>query len=113
MTQITKFVPECVVCQRCKYQTTSLAGLLQPLPIPKAIWEDISLDFISRLPKVGGVDTVLVLVDRLTKYAHFLLIKHPYTAKIVADLFVKEVVRLHGVPTSIVSDRNPTFMNHF
>ena len=113
MAQITKFVAECEVCQRCKYQATSPAGLLQPLPIPKAVWEDISLDFISGLPKVGGVDTILVVVDRLTKYAHFLLIKHPYTAKTVADLFVKEVVRLHGVPTSIVSDRDPTFMSHF
>ena len=52
-------------------------------------------------------------MDRLTKYAHFLLIKHPYTAKSVAELFVREVVRLHGVPVSIVSDRDPTFMSHF
>ena len=86
---------------------------MQPLPIPKAVWEDISLDFITGLPKVGRVDTILVVVDRLTKYAHFLLVKHPYTAKSVAELFTKEVVRLHGIPTSIVSDRDPTFMSHF
>ena len=113
MAQITKFVAECNVCQRCKYQATSPAGLLQPLPIPQAVWEDISLDFISGLPKVRGVDTILVVVDRLTKYGHFLLVKHPYTAKTIAELFAKEIVRLHGIPSSIVSDRDPTFMSHF
>ena len=113
MSHVIKFMAECSICQRCKYQATSPAGLLQPLPIPTAIWEDISLDFISGLPKVSGSDTVLVVVDRLTKYAHFLLIKHPYTAKTVAEVFIKEIVRLHGVPSSIVSDRDPTFMSHF
>ena len=113
MTQIIKFVAACSVCQHCKYQATSPTSLLQPLPIPKAIWEDISLDFISGLPRVRGIDTVLVVVDRLTKYAHFLLVRHPYTAKTVAEIFIKEIVRLHGIPSSIVSDRDTTFMSHF
>lgn len=110
---ITNFVQECVVCQRNKYQASSPAGLLQPLPIPSEIWEDISMDFIVGLPKSKGYDALLVIVDRLSKYDHFLLIKHPYSAKFIVDIFVKEVIWLHGIPLSIVSDRDPMFLSHF
>lgn len=101
------------MCQRQKYAATSPGGLLQPLPLPNAIWEDISMDFITGLPKSKGFEAVLVVVDRLSKYSHLILMKHPYNAKTVAELFVKEVVRLHGVPNSIVSDRDPLFVSHF
>lgn len=67
------------------------------------------MDFIEGLPKVHVVDTVMVMVVRLTKYAHFLPVSHPYTAKNIADLFIKEMVRLHGFPSSIVSDRDKVF----
>ena len=59
------------------------------------------------------MDTILVVVDRFTKYSHFLTFSHPYTAKDVTALFVKEVVRLHGFPTTIVTDRNKVFMSSF
>ncbi|KAG9458686.1 hypothetical protein H6P81_003194 [Aristolochia fimbriata] len=86
---IYRFVAECDICQRQKYQATSPAGLLQPLPVPERVWEDISMDFITGLPRSRGHDTIHVVVDRLTKYAHFLLIKHPYSARTVAELFCK------------------------
>lgn len=87
--------------------------MLQPLPIPNQVWEDISLDFITALPKSRGYDAILVVVDKLSKYDHFLLLKHPYTAKSVVALFVKEIVRLHGVPHSLLSDRDPIFISFF
>jgi hypothetical protein len=110
---ITDYIRACDICQRHKYAATSPGGLLQPLPIPNAIWEDLSIDFITGLPKSKGFEAVLVVADRLSKYSHFILLKHPYTAKSVAELFVREVVRLHGVPSTIVSDRDPLFISHF
>jgi hypothetical protein len=71
------------------------------------------MDFIGGLPKVQGIDTIMVVVDRLTKYAHFIPVKHPYTAKDIAELFIKEIVRLHGFPSSIVSDRDKVFLSSF
>ncbi|CAJ2633456.1 unnamed protein product [Trifolium pratense] len=90
-----------------------ISWLLQPLPIPERIWEDISMDFITNLPRSKGYEAILVIVDRLSKYAHFTPLKHPYTARSIAEVFVREVVRLHGIPLSIVSDRDPIFMSNF
>lgn len=103
---VQKFVSECRVCQTHKSSTLNLAGILQPIAIPQQIWEEISMDFIERLPKSQGVDVICVVVDRLSNFAHFLSLKHPYTARSVAEVFVKEIVRLHGFPTSIISDRD-------
>lgn len=110
---VQEYVRSCDVCQRQKYLATTPGGLLQPLPIPEKIWDDLSMDFINGLPKVKGIDSVFVVVDRLSKYAHFIPLKHPYTARVVAEHFTKEVVRLHGTPKSIVSDRDPIFVSNF
>jgi hypothetical protein len=87
--------------------------LLQPLPIPKQNWIEVSIDFIEGLHVSQGKDVVLVMVDRLSKHAHFIPLSHPYTASSVAKLFVDHIFKLHGLPNSIVSDRDPVFTSHF
>ncbi|XP_076908279.1 uncharacterized protein LOC143565074 [Bidens hawaiensis] len=96
-----------------KYELVANPGLLQPLPVPTHVFTDVSMDFISGLPKVQGKDTVLVVIDRLTKYAHFMPLSHPYTASQVAHVFIDNVLKLHGCPITIVSDRDPIFLSAF
>ena len=71
------------------------------------------MDFIDGFPYSAGLSVIMVVVDQLSKYGHFVALKHPYSAKTVAEVFVKEITRLHGIPRSIVSDRDPVFTNQF
>ena len=87
--QIKEFIGRCDVCQRHKVEQLSLASLLHPLPIHVQIWEDISMDFVDGLPSSSGKSTILVVVDRLSKYAHFIPLSHPYTVVTVARMFIE------------------------
>ena len=92
---------------------THPAGLLQPQPIPDGAWQDLSMDFIEGLPKSEGYDVIMIIVDRFTKYAHFIPIKHPFTAPTIARTVFDNVVKLHGLPKTIVFDRDKIFTSAF
>lgn len=106
---VMDWVLSCDVCKRCKSESVAHPGLLQPLNVPGGPWESISMDFIEGLPKSEGRDCIMVIVDRFTKYAHFIGLAHPYTAQEVAKVFLDQVVKLHGTPKTIVSDRDRIF----
>jgi transposase InsO family protein len=108
---LTDQIAACPVCQISKTEKVQYPGLLEPLPIPKAKWAEISMDFVEGLPKSKGKDVILVVVDRLTKYAHFLSLSHPYTVQKVADLFINNIIKLHGPPTVITTDRDRIFLS--
>ena len=110
---VREFVRNCQICQQYKGETVAAPGLLQPLPVPKCIFSDISMDFIEGLPKSFGKDSIMVVVDRFTKYAHFMALAHPFDAPVVAKTYMDHVYKLHGHPTSIVTDRGPTFLSNF
>ena len=110
---IHNFVVECEVCQCNKGEIVKSPGTLQSLPIPHAIWKDISMKFIIGLPKSGNKSVIMVVVDRLSKYAHFCALQHPFTTSMVAQIFMDQVFKLHGMPHSIVYDRDPTFISNF
>lgn len=111
---IRAYIRSCDSCQRNKARNLRPAGLLKPLPVPQDRWEDVSMDFVFGLPRTSrGHDGVLVFVDRLSKMAHFIPTKQTVTAPEVARLFIDNVYRLHGLPKSIVSDRDPRFTGNF
>jgi hypothetical protein len=107
------YVRQCPISQQAKHSNTRPVGLLQPLPPHANHWEEITMDFIEGLPMSNNANVILVVVDRLTKYAHFLPLKHPYTAVNVAKVYLDNIVKLHGEPLSIISDHDKIFTSAF
>jgi hypothetical protein len=108
---IFHFVIECEVCQCNKGETIKSPGTLKPLPIPASMWIEISMYFIVGLPKAGNKSVIMVVVDHLSKYAHFGALPHTFTPALVAQAFLDHIFKLHGMPISIVFDRDPNFTN--
>lgn len=106
---VREFVASCHTCQQAKPDGSRLSGLLQPLPVPDDAWKVISMDFVDGLPISGRFNAILVIMDLFSKYAHFVGLRHPFTAATVASLFMQQVYRLHGMPFAIVSDRDKIF----
>lgn len=109
---VEEFVRQCEVCQHAKHEHIKMLGLLQPLPVPTEPWHDLTMDFIEGLPASEGYEVIMVVVDRFTKYAHFVPLRHPFTAATVARAFWDNIIKLHGVPHSIVSDRDCIFTSN-
>jgi hypothetical protein len=110
---VQDFVQACPTCQRYKSEHLHSTGLLMPLPIPTIVCVDISLNFVEALPHVNGKSSILSIVDHFSKYCHFIALGHLYTAESVAQAFFTDIVRLHGMPQSMVSDRDPIFTSTF
>ncbi|CAA0830780.1 Unknown protein, partial [Striga hermonthica] len=111
---VAEFVKRCFTCQQVKFEHQSPIGLLQPLPIPKWKWEEVTMDFVTGLPRSSEHhDTIWVVVDRLTKVAHFLPVSMKMSLDKLAEIYTRGIIRLHGVPVTIVSDRDPRFISRF
>ena len=112
--QVGYFVRRCLTCQQVKDEHQKLVGLLQPLEVVEWKWEHLTMDFVTHLPRPQRRhDAVWVIVDRFTKSAHFLAMQMTFILEEFFRLYIREIVRLHGVPVSIVSDRDPRFTAHF
>jgi hypothetical protein len=112
--EVANYIARCLECQKVKTEHRHPAGLLQPFPIPEWKWEVVTVDFITKLPRtVKQHDSIMVVVDKLTKETHFIPVKTTHKETNIAEIYMKEVVRLHGVPKEIVSDRDPKFTSNF
>ena len=111
---MAEYVAICDTCQRVKAEHQRPTGLLQPMKILEWKWEEVCMDFTVGLPRTqSGYDSIWVIVDQLTKVAHFIPVKTTYTGAKLAELYMQQIVCLHGVPKKIVLDRGTQFTSHF
>ncbi|GKB28252.1 putative reverse transcriptase domain-containing protein [Tanacetum coccineum] len=112
--EIATYVSKCLTCAKVKAEYQKPSGLLVQPVIPVWKWENITMDFVPKLPKTtSGQDTIWVIIDRLTKSTHFLPMKETDSMEKLTRQYLKEVVSRHGVPVSIISDRDSKFTSHF
>ena len=108
------FIAKCEEFQLVKADHPHPAGLLHPFPIPEWKWEVINMDFITGLPKRKKQnDSIFIVIDKLSKVAHFIPVKSTYTAVNIDDIFLKEIFILHGIPKAIISNRGVNFIGNF
>ena len=110
---VEQYVKSCVTCQQNRTMFRKEAGLLSPLPIPTKCWENISMDFMTHVPESKGFDSIMVVVDRVSKMAHFVPTRDTVTAQEVGRLYFDKVVKHHGMQISIILDRDPKFTSCF
>ena len=111
---IRDFIRRCLMCQQVKAEHQKLVELFQPLEVDEWKWEHVTMDFVTHLPRTPqGHNAVWVIVDWLTKLAHFLVVRMTFTLERFCRLYIQEIVWVHGVPVSIVSDRDSRFTAHF
>ena len=107
---VAAYVASCLVCQQVKAEHQHPASMMQSLPILEWKWDHVMIDFIMGLPRIAsGKDAIWVIIDRLTKIVHFIPIRISFSLDRLARLYVNEIVSKHGVPISIISDRDPRF----
>jgi Integrase zinc binding domain/Integrase core domain len=111
--QILAHVKKCDVCQLNKHENKPPPDLLDPITIPEGAWQVITMDFISRLSRSEGKEVIMVIIDKFTKFCHFIPLSHPYTFTEVARAFLENIYKLHGLPIKIVTDRDPIFTSLF
>jgi hypothetical protein len=112
-SDVKNFVAACTVCVQAKPDRSRYPGLLSPLSVPTESWQVLSMDFIEGLPRSGSANCLMVVVDRFSKFAHFIPLLHPFSAQQVAQVFLDNIYRLHGMPTHIISDRDRIFTSAF
>jgi len=110
---IMEYIVRCQKCQQVKVEHQHSTRLLQPLPMLEWKWEEISMDFIIGLPMIVRHDSIMVVVDKLTKSEHFIPVKSTHKIDDIARIFMKEIFRLHGLPNAIILDRDVKFTSNF
>jgi hypothetical protein len=111
---ILDYIDKFLECQKVKAEHRHPAGLLHPFPIPEWKWEVVTMDFITKFPRTSKKhDSIMVVVEKLTKAAHFIPMKITHKETNVVDIYMREVACLHGIPKTIVSNRDPKFTSKF
>lgn len=111
--QIRKYAKECCTYQKTKAQNGKPMRLLIPLPTLEVVWWDLNIDFITHLPKDKGKSIIIVVVDRLLKFCHLKALLDKFTSNMAASYFLFDIIRLHGIPSSLVLDRDKVFIGSF